>query len=664
MQKLYDDFRLNVLEYPALAEILADQLGVSAEALNRLGVGFDPTTGTWIFPEFDEGRTLIGMLRRYPEGRKYCVEGSKRGLSLDPQHELVYDVPVIVVEGPTDTAAALTLGCQAIGRPSATHGFDKIKAMTEGHTVLIVGENDGGVGVTSVSGLLLQLKDICKSVSSVLPPPDYKDLRQWVQSGTLTKDELEGYCDGGSVKDTQILELKYPEIRAIDLAEHWLRANYWRGTIPLLRNYRGDWYTFRTSCYELADEDEVLTSSIHQHYRHVMVSKPNTKGTGVEVKPVDISSNRLRSIKQSLLATCAVPTSPPCWFGFNATDVSKLVVFQNGYLDTTDWTFHSPTPELFVVATVPYNYDPAAKCKRWLRFLEEIFPNDPLKHKLLQEWLGYLLVADTSHEKFMLFHGLPGTGKGTAISTMMSVLGDGLTVAFSMEDIGYQFGLHKLVGKLAAFAGDAHITHHTDAIRVVELIKAITGQDAVAVNRKFHDETTKLLTTRLTVSVNDLPELPDDAGALQRRLLVLSFPTSFTANPDTKLKKTLKKEIAGICVWGLEGLKRLQANGQFTEPASMKCILKEIGHLNSPIRAFIAECCNVQAGAETPFSAIYACWRGYSKENRLAPVIMAKFETRLRLAMPEIMPRALDDGSIVYQGVALRPDAETRYVRF
>lgn len=665
MQKLYEDFRSNVLDYPALVELLADQLGVSADALNRIGLGLDPTTGTWIFPEYDENHQLIGMLHRYPDGFKCCVTGehSHRGLTLDLMSEFT-DAPIIVVEGPTDTAAALTLGCQAIGRSSANANFDKVKAITEGHTVLVVGENDGGVGVSSVSALVLQLKDTCKSVSSVLPPPEYKDLRQWVASGTLTQEELEAYCDGGSVTDTRVLELKYPEVRAIDLAEHWLKAAHWQGELPLLRNYRGDWYVFQDACYLPADENETITASVHQHYRHVQVSRPATTGKGVIIRPVDISPTRLRGIKQALLAGCSVPTPPPCWFGLENTDVSKLVVFQNGYLDTETWKFHPPTPGLFVIATVPYSYSPKAKCKRWMKFLDEVFPKDPLKHRLLQEWLGYLLVADTSLEKFMLFYGLPGTGKGTTINTMRSVLGEGLTSAFSLQDISYQFGLHKLVGKYAAFAGDAHITRGTDAMRVVELVKKITGCDAVAVDKKFKTETTVELVTRLTISVNELPELPDDAGALQRRLLVLSFPISFVDHPDSKLKQTLRKEVPGICMWALEGLKRLQQNGTFTEPASMKCIKKEIRHLNSPIRSFLTECCQISGDGESPLAALYACWRGYCKENRGPVVSLGRFEQKLRTAIPGLTTRVREDGAIVYLGVTPRPDAEIRYVRF
>jgi P4 family phage/plasmid primase-like protien len=663
LKHLYDDFRLNVAEYPGLVDILAASLEVTADSLDRLGVGFDPTMGVWTFPEYDESRNLIGLIRRYPDGKKYCVEGSKRGLALDVGHELTDD-PILVVEGHSDAAAALDLGCQVVGRPSATGGFDKVIAMTEGRTVLVVGENDDGVGITSASALTKKLTETCKSVSSVLPPPEYKDLRQWVHSGTITKDELEGYCDGGSVKPHGILELKYPEIRAIDLATYWLRHTYWRGELPLLRNYRGDWYVYNGQYYVLADEDEAITASVHQLYQTTKIARPNTKGTGIEIKPVDISISRLNSIKKALLAPCAVPTPPPCWFGLSDIGVADLIPFHNGYLQAGDWSFHPPTPELFITATLPYRYDSEAACPRWMSFLQEVFPDDPLKHTLLQEWMGYLLVPDTRYEKFILFLGPSGGGKSTAINAMMSMLGPDITTAFSMQDVGYRFGLHKFIGKQAAFAGDAHITKGSDSYRIVELIKAITGQDAIAVDRKFKDESTVKIHARLTIAANELPDLPDDASALRRRMLILPFTESFIDEPDPHLKDTLHTEAPGICVWALEGLKRLREQGAFTEPKSLPGLLREIERVNSPIRAFVDECCIVSADAEVAMRVLYACWGGYRKESHQSSLGLGRFEQKLRTAVPGITSHVREDGVEMYRGISLRQDAEARYVRY
>lgn len=62
----------------------SEQLGVSAESLSKLGVGYFPGEQAWVFPERDAKGQVIGLLKRYPDGKKMMVEGSSRGLTFIP----------------------------------------------------------------------------------------------------------------------------------------------------------------------------------------------------------------------------------------------------------------------------------------------------------------------------------------------------------------------------------------------------------------------------------------------------------------------------------------------------------------------------------------------------------------------------------------------------
>jgi len=68
---------------PAMRQDLADSLGVAADAVRRLGVGYYPAEQAWIFPERDGDGNVIGLLRRYANGKKFIMEGHKRGLSYE-----------------------------------------------------------------------------------------------------------------------------------------------------------------------------------------------------------------------------------------------------------------------------------------------------------------------------------------------------------------------------------------------------------------------------------------------------------------------------------------------------------------------------------------------------------------------------------------------------
>lgn len=75
----FEIYRQNM--YPAMVGELAHDLGVSTEAVEALGVGFSPADQAWVFAERDAKGEIIGLIRRYMDGKKFAITGSKRGLT-------------------------------------------------------------------------------------------------------------------------------------------------------------------------------------------------------------------------------------------------------------------------------------------------------------------------------------------------------------------------------------------------------------------------------------------------------------------------------------------------------------------------------------------------------------------------------------------------------
>ncbi len=97
---------------------LAGQLGVSMQSLMHIGIGWSPENHAWTIPERRSDGNIIGVQLRYVDGQKRMVSGSHRGLIL-PGHWWTWSGTVFIPEGPSDVAALLSAGVQAIGRPSA-----------------------------------------------------------------------------------------------------------------------------------------------------------------------------------------------------------------------------------------------------------------------------------------------------------------------------------------------------------------------------------------------------------------------------------------------------------------------------------------------------------------------------------------------------------------
>jgi len=177
---------------PARRDELARTLGLPTDALDALPlVGFHTDAGGsyFTFPEANAGGTVVGLIRRFGDGTKKAIPGSKRGLTL-PAGWRERPGPVFVVEGPTDAAAMTAAGLAAVGRPSNSGGVAHLTelfgAWDAGRTVIVIGENDrkaggewpGRTGAESVArGLAGRLG---RAVHMALPPAGAKDVRDWL----------------------------------------------------------------------------------------------------------------------------------------------------------------------------------------------------------------------------------------------------------------------------------------------------------------------------------------------------------------------------------------------------------------------------------------------------------------------------------------------------
>lgn len=130
---------------------LATSLGVSYDALYALAVGWDGEV--WTFPERNHHGQIVGVNRRFPNGKKVCVVGSRRGLTYASGWHEDRPGPIFLVEGGSDVAAGLTLGLCVVGRPSNLGGVDCLVRLLRGHDrrIVLLAERDAKDRVTSAA---------------------------------------------------------------------------------------------------------------------------------------------------------------------------------------------------------------------------------------------------------------------------------------------------------------------------------------------------------------------------------------------------------------------------------------------------------------------------------------------------------------------------------
>lgn len=182
-------FEALALEYgkslePESLDQFAKQLGVTAASLERLGVGW--TGSCWSFPMRSADGSIRGIRLRRPNGRKFAVKGGREGLFIP--RGLAGTGPLLLPEGPTDTAAALDLGFDAVGRPSCSTGHRLARAFVRLHRpaqIAVVADGDAP-GQAGAATLARSLAAYCRDVRVITPPA--KDLREWLRSGATPKD--------------------------------------------------------------------------------------------------------------------------------------------------------------------------------------------------------------------------------------------------------------------------------------------------------------------------------------------------------------------------------------------------------------------------------------------------------------------------------------------
>jgi len=166
---------------------LSKDVGVSEKSLNKLSVGYSNGRDAYAFPMTRKGRRLVGIRYRTRTGSKFAAKGSKQGLFVPSNFS--YEKGVIVCEGPTDTAAMLDLGLNAIGRPSCNSGGLLIKEIAKGLPVAIISDKDdvGRAGSKKLAELLIKGN---KTRVCIIEPKSGKDAREWVHKGATKKEVL------------------------------------------------------------------------------------------------------------------------------------------------------------------------------------------------------------------------------------------------------------------------------------------------------------------------------------------------------------------------------------------------------------------------------------------------------------------------------------------
>jgi P4 family phage/plasmid primase-like protien len=276
----------------------------------------------------------------------------------------------------------------------------------------------------------------------------------------------------------------------------------------------------------------------------------------------------------------------------NAPASKNLVLFRNGVLNLETSTLMPLDGSYFATALPNFDYEPNAQCPSWLTWIDERL--DPSFHATLQEWMGYVMVPDTTAHRFATFTGPPRSGKSTSKNIIEQLVGTDHISRKQLADMGKEFGLQDTIDKRLIVIPDAKDAPASQRGQALERILAVTGGDITGIPRKYLPAVSVKLLTRLLVLGNRQPAWIDESGALAARQIAIVFDRSFEGKEEQRVEDGLIAELPGIANWALEGLQRLRANDyKFSVGEAGKAVVAEVRRGASPALRFAEDCLEV-----------------------------------------------------------------------
>lgn len=230
----------------------------------------------------------------------------------------------------------------------------------------------------------------------------------------------------------------------------------------------------------------------------------------------------------------------------------------NGELDLRTGAFGPARRESYITKTARVNFDPAATCPKWERFISEIFSGDTEIVEVVQRMLGYCLTGSTEEQVMALCVGEGSNGKSTMFNIIRQLMGDyaGLTpfATFSASNKSEQSN------DLAMLAGARFVTiseSDEDSFLAEAKLKAATGSDPITCRFHYKEFFTYVPQFKIWMGTNHLPGLRGMNHGNFRRQIILHFKETFDGSRRiNNLESQLLAEAPGILNWMIVGLRR------------------------------------------------------------------------------------------------------------
>lgn len=687
---------------------LADALGLPPEVFDALPVGANRAgkdESYWTFPEVDGAGRVVGIARRFLDGRKKAAADGARGLTV-PAGWRERGGAVYVVEGPSDALAMTAAGLACVGRPSNRGGVDHLiellKDVPDARPVVVLGENDrrpskkapgefdwpGKDGADAVSaGLAARLG---RPVGVAMPPGDAKDVREWlttrVRAGAGWADagrELAAALAVATVAPPAALPTG-ESVAATEPAAKFELTDLGNARRLVARHGKDLRYIHTQDRWYVWDGSRWAGDETGEIDRR---SKDSAGAIFAEAADAESPREREAVARWAIASQSAKALSATVRLARSEPGVPVCV----SDLDPDPWAFNCPngTIDLRTGAIRPHRrgdlltqmspvaFDPRARCPLWESFLAKMFTTDP-DHPgapgnagligYVRRLFGYALTGDIREHTLPIFWGAGSNGKSTLVETIPLVLGENYWVSAPDGMLMVRRGgdqhpteLARLHRKRLVTASETEQGQHLN----VSLVKRLTGGDTITARFMHKDFFQFAPTHKIVVCTNEKPRIVNSGHGMWRRVALLPFRVKFWKpelgevgpdhlRADKTLPVRLRVELPGILNWLVAGCLEWQRDG-LNPPDDIRVATGEYREQQNAIGAFLVEFCELtnRAGAETAIKDLYASYLRWCESNNDRP--LGKITFNEAVEKQGVVRKRNAGNADVWAGLTIRP---------
>ena len=307
-------------------------------------------------------------------------------------------------------------------------------------------------------------------------------------------------------------------------------------------------------------------------------------------------------------------------------------VMNNGILNIRTREIRPHTPEFYSFIKIPVEYDPKAKCPKFINFLRECFTIDGVfnmkDYFTVLEVLGLIFLKHSRLEKAVMFIGGGSNGKSTFLDILQAVVGKDNVAARAMQDLEKEkFAKVELYQKLANVFSDIQGSE----LYSTGMLKSMISGDKIVAEEKYSKSFTFRPFSKLIFSANKFPPVSDQSSGFFRRFIIVEWLRVFDkTNKKISLKHELTTdpgELSGILNIAVRLAVMLEDRGHFKNEKSIADMRNKWNEKSEPINTFLDQetTPDDNESAVIPVAMLYAHYVRWCRNNNLVEEKPRKF---------------------------------------